>query len=80
MSYTFASVLYCNQSYLLLIVEVTRAFRSFHDVLFVETIRHREAGVFGDTAQPYITTTKMYCLVMERPIIYFNILTLEKVL
>lgn len=32
------------------------------------------------TAQPYITTMKMYCLDMERPIIYFNILILEMVL
>lgn len=37
-------------------------------------------GVFSVTAQPYINNMKMYCLDMERPIIYFNILILEKVL
>lgn len=72
--------LYCKQSYLLSIVEVTRAFPSCNDVLYVEPIRHQWAGAFSVTAQPYITTMKMYCLDMERPIIYFNILILEMVL
>lgn len=43
-------------------------------------VLHQWVGAFSVTAQPYITTIKMYCLDMERPIIYFNILILEKVL
>lgn len=43
-------------------------------------VLHQRVGAFSVTAQPYITTIKMYCLDMERPIIYFNILILEKVL
>lgn len=72
--------LYSEQMYLLSIVEVTRAFPSCYDVLYVEPIGHQWAGVFSVTAQPYIITMKMYCLDMERPIIYFNILILEMVL
>lgn len=46
---------YCNHSYLLLIVGVTLC----HYVLYV---LHQWAGAFSVTAQPYITTIKMYLI------------------
>lgn len=51
-----------------------------HVMMYVEPVWRLWPGEFSVTAQHYITTMKMYCLDMERPIIYFNILILEMVL